>query len=81
MCYKSGGKFMIKYFIVYLKIRLLNYFKFLIMSFYYYMKGKWSISIWKFISYFKNNMKIVYQNWHIHKIFDLHAFLLNAHEA
>ena len=40
MCYKSGEKFMIKYFIVYLKIRLLNYFKFLIMSFYYYTKGK-----------------------------------------
>ena len=40
MCYKSNGKFVTKYFIVYLKIRLLNYFKFLIMSFYYYMKGK-----------------------------------------
>ena len=25
MCYKSDGKFMIKYFIVYLNIRLLNY--------------------------------------------------------
>ena len=25
MCYKSNEKFMIKYFIVYLKIRLLNY--------------------------------------------------------
>ena len=50
MSYKSDGKFMIKYFIVYLKIRLLNYFKFLIMSFYYYMKGKWNIFIRKFIS-------------------------------
>ena len=45
MCYKSDEKFMIKYFIVYLKIRLLNYFKFLIMSFYYYMKGKLCIFI------------------------------------
>ena len=79
MCYKSDEKFMIKYFIVYLKIRLLNYFKFLIMSFYYYMKGKLCIFIWKFISYFKNNMKTIYQKGCIHKIFDLHAFLLNTH--
>ena len=52
------------------------------MSFYYYMKGKWYIFIWKFVSYFKNrmnSMKIIYQSWHIRKIFDLHAFLLNAH--
>ena len=81
MCYKSVGKFVTMYFIVYLKTRLLNYFKFLIMSFYYYMKGKWCIFILKFISYFKNSMKTFYQSRHIHKIFDLHAFLLNAHRA
>ena len=40
MCYKFDEKFKIKYFMVYLKIGLLNYFKFLSMSFYYYMKGK-----------------------------------------
>ena len=81
MCYKSDEKFMIKYFIVYLKIWLLNYFKFLIMLFSYYMKGKWCIFIWKFISYFKNNMKTIYQSECMHKIFDLHAFLLNAQGA
>ena len=32
-----------------------------------------------FISYFKNSMKTIYQSWHIHKTFDSHAFLLNAH--
>ena len=26
-------------------------------------------------------MKLFYQIWHIHKIFDLHAFLLKAHGA
>ena len=61
MYYKSNGKFMINYFIVYLKIRLLNYFKFFIMSFYYYMKGKWSIFIRKFISI----LRIVWIVWRL----------------
>ena len=61
MYYMSDGKFMIKYFIIYLKIRLLNYFKFLIMSFYYYMKGKWNIFIRKFISI----LRIVWIVWRL----------------
>ena len=59
MCYKVDGKFMIKYFIVYLKIRLLNYVKVPYYVLLLYMKGKWCIFIWKFISYFKNSMNTI----------------------
>ena len=56
-------------------------FKFLIMSFYYYMKGKCSIFIREFISI----LRIVWIVWRLfikaNMIFDLHAFLLNAHGA
>ena len=31
----------------------------LLCPFNYYMKGKWYIFIWKFISYFKNGMNII----------------------
>ena len=40
MCYKANGKFMIKYFIVYFKIRLLNYVKVPYYVLLLYMKGK-----------------------------------------
>ena len=60
------------------------YLSFLLCPSIYYMKRRWSIFIWKFISYVRTIWivwRLFYQIWHIHKIFDLHAFLLKAHGA
>ena len=70
---------MIKCFIVYLKIRLLNYVKvpYYVLLLLYERKN--DVSSYEIsLVIIKNSMK-TYQSWHIHRIFDLHAFLLNAH--
>ena len=67
------------------KVKIIElYLSFLLCPFIYYMKGRWSIFIWKFISYVRiiwTVWRLFYQIWHIHKIFVLHAFLLKAHGA
>ena len=61
------------------------YLSSLLCPFIYYMKGRWSIffylKVHKLCKNNTNSMKLFYQIWHIHKIFNLHAFLLKAHGA
>ena len=63
MYYKSDGKFVIKCFIGYLKIKLLNYVKVTRVPYYVLLllheKKNDVLSYESFISYFKNSMKTI----------------------